>query len=133
MATQATVELCNVSDECLSALLSTLPSSFSSNRNLGTHRAPRIDNSDPYKVALTINGRVVKGVIVDSGCEMVVAGKRAARQMGIKPSMMRKGAVVLRCADERVTKAFDRTIDPVPFVFDRGLAPQMKPQYLPTW
>lgn len=122
IATQATVELCDVSDQGLSALLSTLPSSFSSDRNLGMHRAPRIDNSDPYKVALTINGRIVKSVIVDTGCEMVVAGRRAARQMGIRPSMMRQGAVVLRCADERVTKAFDRTIDPVPFVFNPGTA-----------
>ena len=95
-----------MSEEGLSALLSTLPSSFSSDRNLGTHRAPRIDNSDPYKVALTINGRIVKGVIVDTGCEMVVAGKRAARQMGIRPSMMRSGAVVLRCADETGFKGF---------------------------
>jgi hypothetical protein len=32
--------------------------------------------------------------------------------------MMRSGAVALRCADERVTKAFDRTIDPIAFVFN---------------
>jgi hypothetical protein len=34
--------------------------------------------------------------------------------------MMRSGAVALRCADERVTKAFDRTIDPILFVFNPG-------------
>jgi hypothetical protein len=28
--------------------------------------------------------------------------------------------VALRCADERVTKAFDRTIDPISFVFNPG-------------
>jgi hypothetical protein len=57
---------------------------------------------------------------VDIGCEMVVVGKTAARQAGIRPSMMRSGAVALRCADERVTKAFDRTIDPIAFVFNPG-------------
>jgi hypothetical protein len=51
---------------------------------------------------------------------MVVVAKAAARQAGIRPSMMRSGAVALRCADERVTKAFDRTIDPIPFVFYPG-------------
>jgi hypothetical protein len=51
---------------------------------------------------------------------MVVVGKTAARQAGIRPSMMRSRAVALRCADERVTKAFDRTIDPIAFVFNPG-------------
>jgi hypothetical protein len=37
-----------------------------------------------------------------------------------RPSMMRSGVVALRCADERVIKAFDRTIDPIPFVFNPG-------------
>jgi hypothetical protein len=51
---------------------------------------------------------------------MVVVGKTAARLAGIRPSMMRSGAVALWCADERVTKAFDRMIDPIPFVFNLG-------------
>jgi predicted aspartyl protease len=51
---------------------------------------------------------------------MVVVGKTAARQAGIRPSMMRSGAVALWCAIERVTKAFDRTIGPVSFVFNPG-------------
>jgi hypothetical protein len=34
--------------------------------------------------------------------------------------MMRSGAVALRCADERVTKAFDKMIDPIAFVFNPG-------------
>jgi hypothetical protein len=69
---------------------------------------------------LTVNGRVLQNIIVDTGCEMVVVGKTAARQAGIRPSMMCSGAVALRCADERVTKAFDQTIDPVSFVFNPG-------------
>ena len=114
------LELCDVSDTGLNALLGTLPASYASDRNLGVHKAPRIDNSDPYKAALTVNGRVLKHIIVDTGCEMVIAGRAAARKVGIKPSMMHSGAVALRCADERVTKAFDRTIDPVAFVFNPG-------------
>jgi hypothetical protein len=51
---------------------------------------------------------------------MVVVGKTAARQARIRPSMMRSGAMALRCANERVTKAFDQTIHPVSFVFNPG-------------
>jgi hypothetical protein len=51
---------------------------------------------------------------------MVVVGRTAARQAGIKPSMMRSGAVALWCTNERVTKAFDRTIDPISFVCNPG-------------
>ena len=119
-ASAAQLELCDVSDDGLSALLGSLPASYSCDRDLGTHKAPRIDNSNPYNIALTVNGRILQHIIVDTGCEMVVVGKTAARQAGIRPSMMRSGAVALRCADERVTKAFDRTIDPVPFVFNPG-------------
>jgi predicted aspartyl protease len=119
-ASTTRVELCDVSDDGLRALLGRLPASYSCDRNLGTHKAPRIDNSNPYKVALTVNGRILQHVIVDTGCEMVVVGRTAARQAGIRPSMMRSGAVALRCADKRVTKAFDRTIDPIPFVFNPG-------------
>jgi predicted aspartyl protease len=119
-ASTAQLELCDVSDVGLSALLGSLPASYTCDRDLGTHKVPRIDNSDPYNIALTVNGRVFRNIIVDTGCEMVVVGKTAARQAGIRPSMMRSGAVALWCADKRVTKAFDRTIDPVSFVFDPG-------------
>ena len=37
---------------------------------------------------------------------MVVVGRTAARQAGIRPSMMRSGAVALRCADETGNKGF---------------------------
>jgi predicted aspartyl protease len=119
-ASAARIELCDVLDDGLSALLGRLHASYSCDRNLETHKAPRIDNSNPYKVALTVNGRILQHVIVDTRCEMVVVGRTAARQAGIRPSMMRSGAVALRCADQRVTKAFDRTIDPNPFVFNPG-------------
>jgi predicted aspartyl protease len=103
------MELCDVLNDTLSALLGSLPASYSCDKDLGTRKAPRIDNSDPYNVTLSVNGRILQHIIVDTGCEMVVVGKTAARQAGIRPSMMRSGAVALRCADERVTKAFDRT------------------------
>jgi hypothetical protein len=119
-ASAARAELCDVSNDGLSALLGRLPASYSCDRDLRTHKAPRIDNSNPYKVALSVNGRILQNIIVDTGCEMVVVGRAAAKQAGIRPSMMRSGAVALRCADERVTKAFDRTIEPTPFVFNPG-------------
>jgi hypothetical protein len=113
-----------VSDDGLSALLGRLPASYSCDRDLGVHKAPRIDNSDPYNIALTVNGRILQHIIVDTGCEMVVVGRTAARQARIRPSMMRSGAVALWCADERVTKAFDRTMDPL--LLFSTLAPRMK-------
>jgi predicted aspartyl protease len=119
-ASTARVELCDVSNDGLSALLGRLLASYSCDQDLETHKAPRIDNSDPYKVALLVNGRILQNIIVDTGCEMVVVGRAAARQAGIRPSMMRSGAIALWCADERVTKAFDRTADPIPFVFNPG-------------
>jgi hypothetical protein len=51
---------------------------------------------------------------------MVVVGQAAARQAGIRLSMMRSGPVALWYADERVTKAFDCTIDPILYVFHPG-------------
>jgi predicted aspartyl protease len=96
-ASAAQVELCDVSYEGLSALLGSQPASYLCDRDLGTHKAPRIDNSDPYNVALTVNGQILQHIIVDIGCEMVVVGKTAARQAGIRPSMMRSGAVALMC------------------------------------
>jgi hypothetical protein len=38
--------------------------------------------------------------------------------MGLKPSMMDLGAVALRVADGGTTKAFDRTKQPVEYVFN---------------
>jgi predicted aspartyl protease len=119
-ASAARAKLCDVSSDGLSALLGRLPATDSCDRDLGTHKAPRFDNSNPYKVALSVNGRILQNIIVDTGCEMVVVGRAAAKQAGIRPSMMRSGAVALRCADERVTKAFDMTIEPIPFVFNPG-------------
>jgi hypothetical protein len=80
----------------------------------------KVCNSDPYKVALSVNGRILQNIIVDTGCEMVIVGRAAARQAGVRPSMMRLGAVALWCADERVIKAFHCSIDPIPFVFNPG-------------
>jgi hypothetical protein len=56
-----------VSNDGLSALLGRLPASYSCDRDLGTHKAPRIDNSDPYKVALTVNGRILQHIIMIPG------------------------------------------------------------------
>jgi hypothetical protein len=112
--------LCDVSDEGPSALLGSLPASYLCHRDLGTHKAPWFDNSDPYNVALTVNGRILQHNIVDIECEMVVVGKPAASKAGIRPSMMRLRAVALWCANENVTKSFDQTKDPISFVFNPG-------------
>jgi hypothetical protein len=60
------MELCDVLDDGLSALLGSSFASYSCDRDLGTHKAPRIDNSDPYNVALTVNGRILQHITVDT-------------------------------------------------------------------
>jgi hypothetical protein len=114
----AAVELCDVSEPGLASLLGSLPASYTSDRNVGVHKAPRIDNSNVHAPAVLVNGHLVKNMIIDTGCEMVVMGRDTARQAALKPSMMQRGAVALRCADERVTPAFDRTLQPVPLVLN---------------
>jgi hypothetical protein len=59
-ASTTQVELCDVSNDGLSASLGRLPASYSCDRYLETYKASRIDNSDPYKVALSVNGRILQ-------------------------------------------------------------------------
>jgi hypothetical protein len=80
----AQLELCDVSDDGLSALLGSLPAGYLYDRNSGTHKAPRIDNN----IALTVNGQILQRIIADTGCEMVVVGKTATRQAGIRPNII---------------------------------------------
>ena len=82
-ATQAALELVDVSVVGLDALLGTLPAIFFSDRSRGTYKAPRVNNDNPYKPALTINGRILRHIIVDTGCEMVVLGRTAAKNASI--------------------------------------------------
>jgi hypothetical protein len=60
----------------------------------------------------------VPAVLLDYGAESVITGRAGARQIGLKPSMMDLGAVALRVGDGGTTKAFDRTKNPVEFVFN---------------
>jgi hypothetical protein len=101
----------------LRALLAGLPASQVGNRETGVHKAPRIDKSGPNPACL-INGKVLPLILLDYGSELVITGRAGARQMGLKPSMMDLGAVALRVADGGTIKAFDRTKQPVEFVFN---------------
>jgi hypothetical protein len=101
----------------LRALLAGLPATQVANRETGVHKAPRIDNSGPNPACL-IYGKVLSVILLDYGVESVITGRARARQMGLRPSMMDLGAVALRVADGRTTKAFDRTKRPVEFVFN---------------
>jgi hypothetical protein len=98
------------------ALLAGLPASQVGNRETGVHKAPMIDNSGPNPACL-INGKVLPVILLDYGSESVITGRAGARQMGLKPSMMDLGAVALRVADGETTQAFDRTKQPIEFVF----------------
>jgi hypothetical protein len=101
----------------LRALLAGLPASQVGNWETGVHKAPRIDNSG-LNPACLINGKVLPVILFDYGSESVITGRAGARQMGLKPSMMDLGAVALRVANGGTTKAFDRTKQPVEFVFN---------------
>jgi hypothetical protein len=101
----------------LQALLAGLPASQVGNRKIGVHKAPRIDNSGPNPACL-INGKVLPVILLDYGSESVITGRAGARQIGLKPSMMDLGAVALRVVDGGTTKAFDKTKQPVEFVFN---------------
>jgi hypothetical protein len=101
----------------LRALLAGLPATQVANRETGVHKAPRIDNSGPNPACL-INGKVLPAILLDYGAESVITGRAGARQMGLKPNMMDLGAVALRVVDGGTTKPFDRTKNPVEFVFN---------------
>jgi hypothetical protein len=101
----------------LRALLAGLPASQVGNRKTGVHKAPRIDNSGP-NLACLINGKLLPVILLDYGSESVITDWAGARQMGLKPIMMDLGAVAWRVADEKTTKAFYRTKQPVEFVFN---------------
>jgi hypothetical protein len=101
----------------LRALLAGLPATQVANWETGVHKAPGIDNSGPNPACL-INGKVLAVILLDYGAESVITSRAGARQMELKPSMMDLGAVALRVADGETTKAFDRTKNPVEFVFN---------------
>jgi hypothetical protein len=51
--------------------------------------------------------------------ESIITGRAGARKMGLNPaSFMNLRAVALKVADGRTTKAFDRTKNPIEFVFN---------------
>jgi hypothetical protein len=109
--------LYDASNPKLRALLAGLLASQVENWKTGVHKAPRVDNSGPNPACL-INGKVLPVILLDYGSESVITGRAGARQMGLKPNMMDLGAVALRVADGGTTKAFDRTKQPVEFMFN---------------
>jgi hypothetical protein len=81
--------------------------------------APDCDNSNPYRVAITVNSQILQRVIVDTGYEMVVVATNRKRTAENRPSIMRSDAVILWCAIERVTKALQKK-PPSSFCFNPG-------------
>jgi hypothetical protein len=62
-----------VSNDGLSALLGRLPANYSSDQNSKSHKAPRIDNNNPYKVAILVNGQIFHNIIVDMGVRWLLS------------------------------------------------------------
>jgi hypothetical protein len=83
----------------LAAMLSKLPGNYHSNRTVGFHRSPRIDNLGP-KPAMLINGRVVINLLLDCGAEAIITERPGAAAMGITLDMIRHNAIVIRTATD---------------------------------
>jgi hypothetical protein len=109
----------------LRALLAGLSATQVANWETRVHKVPRIDNSGSNPACL-INEKVLPVILLDYGAESVITGRAGARRMGLKPSMMDLGAVALRVADGRTTRAFDRTKHPVEFVFNPKIPEEKK-------
>jgi hypothetical protein len=84
-----------------------------------------IDNSGPNP-AFLINGKVMSVVLLGHGAKSVITGRAGARQIGLKPSMMKLGAVALRVDDRGTTQAFDSTKRPVEFVLNKKTLDELK-------
>jgi hypothetical protein len=73
------------------ATLSKLPGNYHSNRTVGFHRSPRIDNWGPLP-AMMINGNVVNNLVSDYGAEAIITGQPSAAAKGIIASMIERNA-----------------------------------------
>jgi hypothetical protein len=81
----------------LAAMVSKLPGNYHSDRTVGFHRSPRIENSGP-KPAMLINGRVVTNLLLDCGADAIITGRSGAAAMRITPDMIQRNAIVIRTA-----------------------------------
>jgi hypothetical protein len=87
----------------LAAMLSKLPENYHSDRTVGFHRSPRIDNSGPSPKML-INGRVVTNLLLDCGAKAIITGQPGAAAMGITPAMIQRNAIVIRTATGKLVR-----------------------------
>jgi hypothetical protein len=65
-----------------------------------------------------INEKVLPFIVLDYGAESIITRRAGAHQMGLKCSMTDLGVAALWVADGGTTKAFNRTKQPVEFVFN---------------
>jgi hypothetical protein len=107
----------------LAAMLSKLPRNYHSDRTIGFHRSPRIDNSRP-KPAMLINGRVVTNLLLDCGAEAIITGRPGAATMGITPDMIQRNAIVIRTATGELVR-LDQTKKPVSCTLNPGTADEV--------
>jgi hypothetical protein len=105
------------------ATLSKLTGNYHSDRTVGFHRSPRIDNSGPLS-AMMINGRVVNNLVLDCGDEAIITGQPSAAAMGITPTMIERGAIVIQTATRKLVR-LDQTREPVSFTLNPGTADEV--------
>jgi hypothetical protein len=107
----------------LAAMISKLPENYHSDRTVGFHRSPRIDNSGPLPTML-INGRVVTNLLLDSGAEAIITGRPGAAAMGITSTMIERDAIVIRTAIGELVR-LDQTREPVSCTLNAGTADEV--------
>jgi hypothetical protein len=107
----------------LAAMISKLPGNYHSDRTVGFHQSPRIDNSGPQP-AMLINGHVVTNLLLDSGAEAIITGEPGAAAVGITPTMIERDAIVIRTATGELVR-LDQTREPVSCTLNPGTADEV--------
>jgi hypothetical protein len=107
----------------LVAMISKLPGNYHSDRTVGFHRSPRIDNSGPLP-AMLINGRVMTNLLLDSRAEAIITGRPGAAAMGITLTMLERDAIVIRTAIGELVR-LDQTREPVSCTLSPGTADEV--------
>jgi hypothetical protein len=107
----------------LAAMISKLPENYHSDRTVGFHRSPRIDNSGPLP-AMLINGCVATNLLLDSGAEAIITGRPDAAAMGITSTMIEHDAIVIRTAIGELVR-LDQTREPVSCTLNPGTADEV--------
>jgi hypothetical protein len=103
--------------------LSKLPGNYRSDRTVGFHRSPRIDNARPLP-AMMINGRVVNNLVLDCGTEAIITCQCSAVAMEITPTTIEPHAIAIQTASGKLVR-LDQTRESVSCTLNPGTADEV--------